>query len=441
MPIELPLNEEEDILEFNLGSNSNVNSVFSGEKFNTVNTNSKQALTARAAKSFAAVLAYLKSIEGTTASFDSNFTTAIQHDGRTRYTIDLGAKIPSIEDHKGLFLSFEQVVWSTEHGLPWNVELNENSAEIVMYIAPKGEEISGGGDGVLDFEYYASKQKETLVFSDDIFHKFLASRVGYLFFRRKSYYIYDAFVNYIRQKFYSTKGSDIHMGPIKVKKGEVDAKEYYNKPSVFDHMILSVKDQILNRIRYSHDIEETEVELGAYSGYTFINTIYYETSFIPKEFKDNMTMKNRNKLFKELHSIYLEAKEELMKKQPKTVKLSATQLAEMIRKEVASVLREVERKGAPHWDITKTMKQNKDVQPPKEVDGGDTAPETLKDLMGMGGEEVLVAPDKKVPEPDPGDEKRQLEPKAKLAKESVEPPIKKENAFLMHDITDTIFRL
>ncbi len=135
-----------------------------------------------------------------------------------------------------------------------------------------------------------------------------------------------------------------------------------------------------------------------------------------------------------------------MKKTPKVRKINAAELSEMIRKEVVSVLKEVDKKGTPDWDITKTMKVNKDVQPPKEVEGGDTAPKTLKDMMGMGGEEVLVAPDDKIPGNDKDADMTQLEPSAKPVKEAKQTqqlPTLKENSFLMHDImdTDNYFRL
>ncbi len=119
----------------------------------------------------------------------------------------------------------------------------------------------------------------------------------------------------------------------------------------------------------------------------------------------------------------------MKKKTTTTSKLSANELSEMIRKEVVALLES--EKGTPEWKtIDKHEKTDTTVQPPKEVDGGDVEQVSLKDLMGLGGEEVLKKPEDHVPDADKGDEKTQLEPSAKK-------PGLNENAFLMHDVLDT----
>jgi hypothetical protein len=390
-------------------------------------TQSKEVLQARGVKSYEEISAFLASIRGK-PDVASQYLKQSDTDG-FQYTLDVGASVPSNPEHEGLFITFQKALYASE---PQFIPNGTKSAEMLINIGLK-------------------QKAEDMMVEEGGWFNFLVNRIN-MFFKR-SYYIYNIYPKFIRLKYYGSKSTNFSIAPLGKDPGT--EKQYYNKPSILSHMVDGVGDKVLTRIRFSKHPEETknELELGDSSGLNFIKNTY--KLLVPDEFKKNMTNSSRHKLFSDLYDLYLQARDELMSK-TKTVKLNAAQLSEMIRKQVVAALKESE-KGTPEWkSIDKHEKTDTSVQPPKEVDGGDTAPKALKDLMGMGGDEVLVSPEDHVPASDKADEKTQLEPSAKKAvSESKKPTVKAkeqaklaeedekwltENVFFMRDSDDVGFR-
>jgi hypothetical protein len=381
-------------------------------------TQSKEVLQARGVQSFEDLSNLFTSIRGK-PDLAKNYLTQTDQEG-LRYTLDVGRALPENSELQGLHITFQMASYTTE---PQMVPNGTKGAEMVINIGVRGRR---------------AKQVE----EEGGWFNFLVNHINAFF--KRSYYIYNIYPKFIRLKYYGSKSADVSIGPMSLGKGKGDSdkeKEYYNKPSVFRHMMAGVTDKILSRIRYAKDAQEVMQELELNNSLAFIRNTY--DLLVPEEFKKNLSNSNRRKLFSDLYDLYLNARDELMNNK-KVVKLNAAELSEMIRKEVLAALKESD-KGTPEWKtIDKHEKTDKSVQPPKEVDGGSTAPKALKDLMGMGGDEVLVKPEDEIPAADKGDEKTQLEPSAKkplseskkIAKEDMK--VLQQNSFFMNSSDDDV---
>lgn len=340
---------------------------------NNTTSQSPEILQARGAKSFEVILAFFGNLQRNPENAKAFLSQFVVDDNTI--TIPNIGQLANDPDSQGLSITFQAVLHVSVYG--------------------KSYQFYGHSEGTGEALFYVVvRKRDQIGLEDDLsFLNILSHKISDYFLRKRTYYWRDIFPPFIRHKLGRTKSGTM---PKPLGKGTEDEKEYYNKPSVYNNMIKNVEDEINTRIRDFSNIEDVKDELSLNSSYGFIHKTY--DKLVPDEYKKNLSYKNRLQLFKDLHDIYLSVEDELMKNK-KVVKLSAQQLAEIIKREISSYVRETQEKGTPEWkDMTKHVKVDTKIQPPKEIDKGKkVAQKSLKDLMGSAGDEVLVKPVKHLP--------------------------------------------